>query len=121
MTHAHILGATGEKIAAQYLRDAQYEVLGCNVRLSHDEIDIIARDTTRDMIVFVEVKTRTSVDPAYPVRSSLTKRKRAAMRRAMYRWMQEQGHEGCARLDLLVVTGGRVFEHFYDLGSEFII
>ncbi|NTU67219.1 MAG: YraN family protein [Candidatus Moranbacteria bacterium] len=56
------LGALGEKIAADYLRNKGYEILGMNYfnrqgkRLG--EIDIVAKDTSRNEIVFVEVKSR---------------------------------------------------------------
>jgi len=56
------LGALGEKIAADYLRNKGYEILAMNYfnrrgkRLG--EIDIIAKNTARNEIVFVEVKSR---------------------------------------------------------------
>lgn len=49
-------GAAGEVLAARYLRDQGYELLGANYRTRFGEIDIIATDGT--YIVFVEVKTR---------------------------------------------------------------
>ncbi len=49
-------GAAGEVLAARYLRDQGYELLGANYRTRFGEIDIIAADGT--YIVFVEVKTR---------------------------------------------------------------
>ncbi len=57
------LGAQGEDLAAKFLRNAGYEILDRNVKLGRNEIDILARDG--DTIVFVEVKTRESPNPAF--------------------------------------------------------
>lgn len=58
------LGQRGEAIAAKALKAGGYKILDRNVHLGRYEIDIIARDG--DTIAFVEVKTRTSNDIAYP-------------------------------------------------------
>ena len=53
---AHVrLGKAGERIAARYLRNLGYDILGRNIKLDSAEIDILARDGR--YIVFVEVKT----------------------------------------------------------------
>jgi putative endonuclease len=46
----------GEKIAVGYLKKEGYQILECNWRYDHKEIDIIAQQG--DEIVIVEVKTR---------------------------------------------------------------
>lgn len=51
-------GRLGEGIAIDFLKKNKYKILGTNVHVSHNEIDIIAKDKT--YIVFVEVKTRSS-------------------------------------------------------------
>ncbi len=56
LTKKKIVGNIGEEAAAKYLRENGYTIKARNVRLSHNEIDIVAEDT--DYIVFVEVKTR---------------------------------------------------------------
>ena len=53
------VGRLGEKVAAKHLKKQGYRILAKNVKLSYNELDIIAL-VDRD-IVFVEVKTR-SVD-----------------------------------------------------------
>jgi len=52
------LGDFGEEVAADRLRVKGYRILARNWRTSAGEIDIIAQQN--DVIVFVEVKTRTS-------------------------------------------------------------
>lgn len=49
-------GNLGEDIACNFLKNEGYEILDRNYRIINSEIDIIARD--RDILVFVEVKTR---------------------------------------------------------------
>ncbi len=55
------LGERGENVAARFLRDKGLKVLLRNYRCPLGEIDIIARDG--DVLVFVEVKTRTADEP----------------------------------------------------------
>lgn len=50
------LGHMGEESAALYLMNHGYKILGRNVYIGHDEIDIIAKNDTH--LVFAEVKTR---------------------------------------------------------------
>ena len=49
-------GNAGETIAAHYLNNKGYEVIGTNYLKPWGEIDIIAKK--KDMLVFCEVKTR---------------------------------------------------------------
>ncbi len=58
MAESHQTGKKGEEIAAQYLTDAGYHVVETNWQSNHQEVDIIARN--KDLLVFVEVKTRRS-------------------------------------------------------------
>jgi len=55
-----ILGQKGEKQAARYLKKKGYKVVTANYRCQYGEIDLIARDA--DILIFIEVKTRTSTD-----------------------------------------------------------
>ena len=56
MTHL-ILGARGEAAVADYVQHKGFTILTCNYKRPCGEIDIIARN--RDLLIFVEVKTRT--------------------------------------------------------------
>lgn len=58
MAQHNLLGNKGEMLASRYLLDKGYAVLHCNWRSGHKEIDIIAKE--RDVLVFVEVKSRAS-------------------------------------------------------------
>lgn len=54
----------GEEAACRFLRKNRYKILCRNYRTSGGEIDIVAQ--TKTIMVFVEVKTRTSTDYAQP-------------------------------------------------------
>lgn len=55
-------GQTGEQVAANFLKSKGFEILDMNFQNDSGrrlgEIDIIAKDTKQNEIVFVEVKTR---------------------------------------------------------------
>ncbi len=53
------IGRLGEDEAARYYEAEGYTVIGRNVHISHNEIDLIVQNETH--IVFVEVKTRHSI------------------------------------------------------------
>lgn len=57
-------GAHGEEIAAQLLQQKGYRILARNWRSRHGEIDLIA--TSDEILVVVEVKTRTSSAFGFP-------------------------------------------------------
>ena len=63
------LGRRGEDLAHRYLRNAGFTVVGRNYRPNEGEaeVDIVARDG--DTVVFVEVKTRMSVEFGAPDRA----------------------------------------------------
>jgi len=65
-THNAELGELGENIAAEYLLGKGYKILERNWRFGHKEIDIIARDTGKNELVIVEVKTRKGKDMLLP-------------------------------------------------------
>lgn len=54
----------GEEIAKDYLVDRGYNILETNYRNKLGEIDIIALD--KDILAFIEVKSRTSIYYGYP-------------------------------------------------------
>jgi len=54
-----IEGRTGEELASKYLESLGYKIICNNFRCTQGEIDVIAQD--RDELVFIEVKTRSSI------------------------------------------------------------
>jgi putative endonuclease len=64
MNTRQTLGRWGEDLAAAYLHDKGYAIVARNLRNSFGEIDLVARKM--DVLVFVEVKTRSSKQFGYP-------------------------------------------------------
>ncbi|MDO8668302.1 MAG: YraN family protein [bacterium] len=58
MGHNQKIGKFGETLAKNYLIRHGYKILDLNVKLSYQELDIVARK--QDLTVFIEVKTRVS-------------------------------------------------------------
>ena len=67
------LGQRGEGVALSFLKEKGYEIIERNFKTPLGEIDIIARD--RGTLVFVEVKTRESIEFGLPF-ESVTRKKR---------------------------------------------
>lgn len=59
MSKNHELGKLGEDIAANYIIGLGYKIIERNFECKQGEIDIIAKDKYE--IIFIEVKTRSSI------------------------------------------------------------
>ena len=125
---SHESGAWGEKLAARFMRKQGYKVLGTGVRLSpRDELDVIARK--RDLLVFVEVKTRKSEDYGRPV-DAVNRAKRRTISRAAVHYLREVGYPKVNfRFDVIEVVGApgdqdpvlRHIENAFTLDPRFIL
>lgn len=58
MGRNNIVGAWGERVAADYLRKKRYQLVATNYRCRYGEIDLVV--SNRKYLVFVEVKLRKS-------------------------------------------------------------
>jgi len=101
------LGAAGEADAALYLTRIGYRIVGQNIRpfpgMSRGELDIIAWE--RDVLVFVEVKTRSRPlsNQGYPSESiDYTKRRQLIKLANAYIGINRIGEVAC-RFDVIFV------------------
>ena len=95
------LGRRGEAIAARHLVEAGLNIVERNWRCVQGEIDLVARD--RGELVFVEVKTRSSVAFGHPL-EAITPRKLARLRRLAGAWCLAHPEEtGDIRIDAVAV------------------
>jgi len=112
----HALGASGERIAARYLRKRGYRVLARNLRVPAGEADLICAAPDRRTIVLVEVKTRSSADAAFPEANVNRSKQRQITRVARAYVAAKQVEERPLRFDIVsVLLEGRakpVVEHF---------
>jgi putative endonuclease len=79
------LGRRGEELAAHFLVNAGMSIVDRNWRCSQGEIDIVARDGVD--LVFVEVKTRSSLAFGHPL-EAITITKLARLRRLATSWCE---------------------------------
>ena len=101
MTHNQRIGSWGEEIAAEYLAGHGCEIVARNARTPYGEIDIVARQG--DVILFVEVKTRTSNKMGLP-EESITPRKREHMLAAAEHYAAEHEVDHW-QIDVISVEG----------------
>ena len=80
-------GRYGEDLAAKYLTQHGYRIIQQNYRASCGEVDIVAKDN--DVLVFVEVKTRTGQGFGSPA-EAVTYRKRQQISRAALVYLSQQ-------------------------------
>jgi putative endonuclease len=108
------VGRYGERIAAQHLRGAGYEVLDRNWRCRWGELDLVARDGCD--VVAVEVKTRRSTTAGHPL-EAVTPAKVARLRRLLGEWLSVHDTVSArsVRVDVVAVLrprrGPAVVEH----------
>jgi putative endonuclease len=89
---------------AAYFRERGYEILEANYRSPYGEIDLIARH--KDYLVFIEVRTKKSLEFGSP-EESITAVKRERMKAAAYHY--EQAHDNLPpswRIDVMAVELG---------------
>ncbi|MBZ0158994.1 YraN family protein [Candidatus Methylomirabilis sp.] len=96
------LGVEGERIAKTYLRTQGFRILHENYSTTLGEIDLIAREG--GVVVFVEVKTRTSGEFG-PPQASVTRRKQHQIVGVAKLYLQrERLSEAACRFDVVAVT-----------------
>ena len=99
------LGRRGEAIAARHLVEAGLTIVERNWRCPQGEIDLVARD--HGELVFVEVKTRSSVEYGHPL-EAITPRKLARLRRLAGAWcLAHPDQRGNVRIDAVAVIAPR--------------
>ena len=64
-----LVGKLGEDKACNYLEKNNYKIIERNFRCKQGEIDIIAKDLSKNELVFIEVKTRLSFNFGRPAQS----------------------------------------------------
>jgi len=116
--HNSSLGAYGERLAAQRLVEEGMAVVDRNWRCDQGEIDLVLRHG--DVLVFCEVKTRTTAAYGHPL-EAVTPAKAQRLRRLAERWLQaHEAHAGGIRIDvvgvLLAERGASELQHLRGVG-----
>jgi putative endonuclease len=94
------LGSRGESLAVKFLEEKGLRILETNWRYQRAEVDIIAM--TGEILVFVEVKTRTS-DYFGPPETFVTPQKEKLLVRAAHAYMEKIDHQWEIRFDVVSI------------------
>jgi|YNPNPStandDraft_1061719.scaffolds.fasta_scaffold02926_4 putative endonuclease len=95
------IGKQGEELAVDFLKKHHYHIIQQNYRCPFGEIDIIARK--KNVLVFVEVKTRRSSSCGLP-QEAIHERKQRTIAQVALAFMQHYRLEGIpARFDVVAV------------------
>jgi putative endonuclease len=93
-------GKIGEQLATEYLQTKDYMIIERNWRYNRAEIDIIAKKGRS--IIFVEVKTRSSLAFGTPA-SFVSARKERFMMQAASVYAHETNHDWEIRFDIIAI------------------
>jgi putative endonuclease len=102
-------GDAGEARAASFLAGLGYVVVGRNVQVGRDELDVICEDG--DIVVFVEVRTRVRTVDAL---ESVTPAKQRRVARAAARWLGPLLNRRFVRFDVVAVDDDGGVTHIKD-------
>jgi putative endonuclease len=95
-------GKTGEDRAVDFLKKNGYAIIGRNVKSPMGEIDIVARE--RDVICFVEVRSRTGAEKSEQAFASVDHRKQMKLSRLAVSYLKTNKLLGRrARFDVVAV------------------
>jgi len=112
------IGKRGEQAAARHLRQHGFLVLAESESDRAGEIDIIAVEPKKRMIVFVEVKTLATTKPGHPA-DRVDELKQGRITRAALRYLKRKNLIGTAcRFDVIAIwwpnewEGPRKIQHY---------
>lgn len=114
MAEHNLLGNKGEMLAARYLMEQGFAIREYNWRSGHKEIDLVAQE--RDVLVFVEVKTRSS-EAFGDARDAVTPQKQHRLVLAAEAYVKAKKIDLETRFDIVTVVGNGTrhkIEHIRD-------
>ena len=118
MSRQKILGTLGEDCAAKFLEAKGYTIVARNFRIRSAEIDIIAQ--ADDVIIFVEVKARSSINHGLPSEAvNLRKQKKIIEAESVF--LQDENFSECAcRFDVVeIYLRGELVEKINHIENAF--
>jgi len=94
-------GNYGEDLAVKYLQKLGYKILKRNYLIRGGEIDIVAKD--KEILVFVEVKTRYSHEFGDPAEAMTYFKMKALLKTTLFYLLQNKLENSPYRLDFISV------------------
>ncbi|GAA4275234.1 YraN family protein [Aquimarina gracilis] len=119
MAKHNALGKKGEQLAVDFLIKKGYDILEKNYRYLKSEIDIIAR--TKDTLVVVEVKTRSTPEFGNPQEFVKPKQIQSLVK-AINNYVEENDLDVEVRFDIVAIIQNKLgtrLEHFEDAFYHF--
>jgi len=104
------IGAFGEEISENYLKNLDYKIITKNFRCKCGEIDLIAFH--KDYICFIEVKTRYGINFGIPAESVTLYKQRKIYKTAQVYILKENIINSNFRFDVIEVLLNRVNNDF---------
>ena len=101
-SYKQTIGRLGEEVAMRYLQDKGHDVVKTNYKNRYGEIDIITQDG--EYTVFVEVKTRTSINYGNPSEAVNFYKKKHMKKCAQY-YLYPDKYETAMRFDIVEIIG----------------
>lgn len=103
MYFKQVTGKYGEDLACEYLKKLNYIIIERNFSCYQGEIDIIAKDTAKNELVFIEVKTRTSFKYGSPIESVNKHKQNHLFKACQYYLYKHHIHNLFVRVDVIEV------------------
>lgn len=100
------LGKIGENKAAKFLQQKGYQIIEKNFKSKFGEIDIIAKKN--NLIVFVEVKTRSSKNFGSGFESVDSRKIEKIIKTANYFISVKNLHDNLLRFDIISIDQGKI-------------
>ena len=104
--HKKLLGRSGEAKAVNYLKKRGYKILERNYSTALGETDIIARQG--DVLVFIEVKTRTDDIFGRPSEAVTYRKQNKYRLMAMQYTVKENLYDKPVRFDVIEILDGEI-------------
>lgn len=103
--HRHVIGRSGEDLAAELLRAEGFRILWRNARIGPLEVDLVAKRD--DLVVIVEVRTRGASAFERPLASIGWNKRRMLLRAARGLWrgrLKRMVDVQRVRIDVIAIT-----------------
>ena len=110
------LGRLGENIAKDFLKQRGFIIIAMNWRHLHYEIDIIARQ--QNILVFVEVTTRSTFKYGFPD-ESIDHKKENRLREAAEIYIEQENLHNEIRFDIVSIVKNNFGEKVYHITDAF--
>jgi len=107
-------GKRGEELAMNFLIEKGYEIVEKNYRFKRSEIDLVVKKD--DVLIFVEVKMRSSASHGFP-EEFVDRKKQLKVLEGAEQYMVETKWHGPVRYDVISVRGSGAkpeIRHFED-------